>query len=106
MNLSRFFVTFSTAAMLLAFVPAASAGEMFTGDVKLACEAVLCLATGQRPDECTPSITRYFSINMKKFSDTLKARRNFLSLCPSAPSKDVDTAMDNATPKADAQPVN
>lgn len=57
---------------------------MFTGDVKLACEALLCLSTGTRPDACIPSITRYFGISFKKFSDTMKGRIDFLNLCPAA----------------------
>ncbi|MDR2207462.1 MAG: conjugal transfer protein TrbM [Azoarcus sp.] len=56
---------------------------MLTGDKKLACEAVLCLSTGQRPDECAPSIKKYFSISRKKWSDTVKDRRKFLDKCPS-----------------------
>lgn len=58
--------------------------EVLTGDTKLACEAVLCLASGTRPNECAPSLQRYFSISFKKFSDTLRGRSNFLSLCPSS----------------------
>ncbi|ECK9767893.1 conjugal transfer protein, partial [Salmonella enterica subsp. enterica] len=27
---------------------------LFTGDVRLACEAVLCLSSGTRPSECAP----------------------------------------------------
>ena len=42
---------------------------LFTGDVRLACEAVLCLSSGTRPSECAPSLKRYFSISHKKLSD-------------------------------------
>lgn len=59
-----------------------NAGDMLTGDTKLACEAILCLSNGTRPSECRPSINRYFSIKHKKWSDTVNARRNFLRLCP------------------------
>ena len=45
---------------------------LFTGDVRLACEAVLCLSSGTRPSECAPSLKRYFSISHKKLSDTLE----------------------------------
>ena len=58
--------------------------QFLTGDTKLSCEAILCLSTGSRPGECSPSIKRYFSINHKKLSDTIKARRNFLNMCPSS----------------------
>jgi len=59
------------------------AEDNFTGDKKLACEAILCLSSGSRPSECNPSIKRYFGINAKKWKDTLKNRKSFLSLCPS-----------------------
>ena len=71
--------TFST--ILLASRPVQS-HNLFTGDVKLACEAVLCLSSGTRPSQCTPSLQRYFSIKMRTLSETLTARRNFLNLCP------------------------
>ncbi len=53
------------------------------GDTKLACEALLCLSSGSRPHECDPALHRYFSIQKRKWKNTLKARRNFLRLCPS-----------------------
>lgn len=56
--------------------------DLLTGDVRLACEAILCLSTGNRPSECNPSIKRYFSIKHKKLHDTINARKNFLNLCP------------------------
>jgi hypothetical protein len=62
----------------------ASAQDVLTGDTRLACEAILCLATGTRPNECSPSLQRYFSITAKKLSDTITKRRNFLNLCPVA----------------------
>lgn len=58
--------------------------EVFTGDTRLACEALLCLSSSQRPGECSPSLERYFGINHKKWSDTLDARRSFLNMCPTA----------------------
>lgn len=58
------------------------AQEVLTGDTRLACEAVLCLASGTRPGECAASLRRYFSISHRKFSDTLRGRINFLNLCP------------------------
>lgn len=53
-----------------------------TGDTKLACEALLCLSSSERPSECNPSLHRYFDISHKHLKDTLKARKAFLSLCP------------------------
>jgi len=58
--------------------------ELFTGDVRLACEAILCLASGTRPSECAPSLRRFFSITAKKVTDTIRKRRSFLDLCPAA----------------------
>ena len=56
------------------------------GDSKLACEALLCLSSGTRPHECNPALNRYFSIHKRKWKNTLKARRNFLRLCPTSNS--------------------
>ena len=64
----------------------AEAQDVFTGDTRLACEAVLCLATAKRPSECDPAVSRYRSIKHKKFRDTINARRQFLALCPKGPS--------------------
>lgn len=84
-----------------------NAGDLLTGDAKLACEAILCLSSGTRPEECSPSINRYFSIKEKKWSDTINARRNFLRLCPvdEADKKDPVFAdlRDNVLPNVDAR---
>lgn len=58
------------------------AQEVLTGDTRLACEALLCLASGTRPTQCAASIIRYFSISFRHFSDTIRGRMNFLNLCP------------------------
>ncbi len=57
--------------------------DELTGDTKLACEAILCLSSSERPGECAPSLSKYFSITAKKTSDTIRKRKNFLKLCPS-----------------------
>ncbi|PHM51264.1 TrbM/KikA/MpfK family conjugal transfer protein [Xenorhabdus sp. KK7.4] len=54
----------------------------FTGDTKLACEAILCLSTNTRPSECSPAIRKFFSIKAKKPWKTIQLRKNFLNLCP------------------------
>ena len=54
----------------------ASAQDVLTGDTRLACEAILCLSSGTRPSECTPSLSRYFNITKRKLSDTIRARLN------------------------------
>ncbi|MBS3881218.1 TrbM/KikA/MpfK family conjugal transfer protein [Proteus mirabilis] len=58
--------------------------DEFSGDTKLACEAILCLSSSTRPSECASSLARYFGIKKKFWSDTVRARRNFLNICPSA----------------------
>jgi len=88
----------------------AQAGAILTGDTKLACEAIICLSTGQRPTECMPSLSRYFSISYKKWKDTLKGRINFLNLCPAVA---MDTKMStlvndiaNGAGRCDAASIN
>ena len=68
-------------AALQAF--AQTGNNILTGDTRLACEAIMCLATSQRPHECNPAIQRYFGINFKKPGDTVRARIAFLNQCPS-----------------------
>jgi hypothetical protein len=97
-------------AMLGALSNSVHADDALTGDTRLACEAILCLATGQRPTACAPSIQRYFSIHARKLGDTLRARVNFLKLCPSADSEDgiralVD-AIANGAGRCDAAALN
>lgn len=57
--------------------------SQFTGDTRLACEALLCLTSAQPPHECNPSLQRYFSITGKHIGQD---RMNFLNLCPTASS--------------------
>lgn len=74
----------TVAVLAISSAVPATAQEVLQGDKRLACEAILCLSSGQRPDECSASLKRYFSIHKRKFSKTLKARRDFLDLCPSS----------------------
>lgn len=68
------------AAIFACAFSSASVAAGLTGDAKLACEALLCLSSPQRPAECAPSLKRYFSFNHKKhkWSD----RKKFLAKCP------------------------
>lgn len=59
---------------------------------QLACEAVLCLSTPDRPAECAASISHYFGIVMSKPWKTLQARKNFLKLCPDVSEADANKA--------------
>lgn len=92
------------------FATSARADELLTGDEKLACEAVLCLSSGKRPSECSPSLSRYFGINMKKLDDTLDARLDFLSLCPasneSSEMKSLVRAISRGAGRCDAATLN
>lgn len=76
----------STMAAFLA-ISFANAQELeisqFGGDVKLACEAVLCLSSATHPAACSPALQRYFSIRGKRAA---QERLNFLNLCPAASS--------------------
>ena len=98
------------AASAAFFVPvAAQADDLLTGDTRLACEAVLCLSSGDRPSECAPSIKRYFSIKHKKLGDTLKSRRNFLEMCPSSNEPHMPAlinALVNGAGRCDAAELN
>jgi hypothetical protein len=78
------FVFFAFFTALSTSVAAQNTDELFTGDKKDACEALLCLSSGQRPDECRPSLDRYFGIKKKKMSDTIEARHDFLKKCPAS----------------------
>lgn len=81
MQRTNLFMTILATSVLSMSVPA-NAQNVLTGDTKLACEALLCLVSGTRPNECTPSLQRYFSISYRRFTDTIRGRVNFLNLCP------------------------
>jgi hypothetical protein len=85
------------AAVLPSFSRTEAAQEELTGDVRLACEAVLCLSSGSRPNECSPSLSRYFGISRRKLQDTIRARGNFLKLCPASHQSPEMAALVNAT---------
>lgn len=70
---------------------AAFAQEQLSGDTKLACEAIMCLSSGQRPDQCTPSIQRFFSISFRRLTDTMQGRINFLNQCPKGGDANMNT---------------
>ena len=74
----------------------AGAQGILTGDTRLACEAILCLATGFQPGACSPSLQRYFSISYRLLTDTIRGRVNFLNLCPVANQTPQMSALVNA----------
>ena len=103
---------FAPFALAIAAATAASAGaqEVLTGDTRLACEATLCLAASTRPSECSPSLSRYFSIHKRKWSDTVRARASFLNLCPVSDQtpemRALVNAMANGAGRCDAASLN
>jgi TrbM len=84
--------------------------QTLEGDTGTACEAVLCLAGGGGPSECTRSITKYFSIWDKKPWKTIEKRINFLNLCPSSKSsakmETLVNAIGHGAGKCDAASLN
>lgn len=54
----------STLLLCTVSISAVSAQEL-TGDVRLACEAILCLSSSTKPGECSPSLRKYFGISHK-----------------------------------------
>lgn len=105
-----FVATAAVVAALVAPERSASAQDVLTGDTRLACEAILCLSSGTRPGECSPSLSRYFGIQKRKFSDTIKARLNFLNLCPVSSQTPAMSALVSAISRGagrcDAQSLN
>lgn len=96
-------------ATLLVPMTASADDNLLQGDVRLACEAVLCLSSGDRPSECANSLRRYFSIKLRKPQDTIKARKNFLKLCPSSNEPNMPQLIDalaNGAGRCDATELN
>ncbi|MDG2957054.1 TrbM/KikA/MpfK family conjugal transfer protein [Bisgaard Taxon 10/6] len=66
------------------------AEDLLTGDTRLACEAILCLSSGERPSECANSLRKYYSIRAKKWHKTVAKRKDFLKLCPASSDVNID----------------
>ena len=49
----------------------------------------------------TAAITKYFSISLRRFSSTLRARKNFLSLCPRVDPATVNQVVNDNPPEPD-----
>lgn len=80
--------------------PPTQAEDMLTGDKKLACEAILCLSSPDRPSECSPSLSRYFSIRKFKWKKTVKARKKFLNQCPNSQDQEIKSLIKNISKSA------
>lgn len=97
------------AAFFLVGTNAVQAQDVLTGDTRLACEAVLCLSSSTRPGECAPSLARYFGIKFDKPWDTVKARIDFLNMCPAHSEPGMPsliTAIANGAGQCDAAYLN
>lgn len=97
-------------SLLLVFALNLKANELkldyLTGDKKMACEALLCLASPTKPSECAPSLARYFGIKFKKPHDTINARRNFLKQCPTSnevPDSEMEKYVNEIAPNVDEE---
>lgn len=88
--------------------PTAWAQQVLEGESRLACEAILCLASASRPAGCQPSLVRYFSILRRKWSDTIRARLDFLGICPvqSAELEGVKARISQGAIQCDAATLN
>jgi hypothetical protein len=99
----------ATCLISASFITGAESTDILTGDVRLSCEAILCLSSGDRPSECAPSIKRYFSIKEEKMKDTIRKRKDFLSICPSSKEKgmpELVNAIANGAGRCDAKELN
>lgn len=74
-------IRFTFLALVIAQLPVSGFAQELTGDVRLACEAILCLSSSVRPGACSPSLSRYFGITGKHMYDD---RMNFLNQCPTS----------------------
>lgn len=79
------------ALMPIVYMQSAKAQDL-SAMATLACEATLCLSSGEQPTECTPSLNKYFSIVFTKPWKTIQARKNFLKLCPDVTEADANQA--------------
>jgi len=107
LNVRSFIVAVSVSALASFSV---RADMVLTGDTKLACEALMCLTSSIRPEECRPSIEKFFSIQHKHIWDTLRGRTNLLDLCPTSSSssemRELSNALASGSGRCDAASFN
>ena len=98
MSKVRTLIFFSSSSLLLFMASLASAQslEFFEGDKRTACEVIMCLSSGQRPDECNEPIKKFFDIRARKPSKTFRLRRDFLRLCPATEEDEKTGALADA----------
>ena len=93
----------SLALVLPALAAQTANAQDLSAMASLACEATLCLSTGQPPHECTPSLNKYFSIVFTKPWKTLQARKNFLKLCPDVQEADAQSKAEQSITQSERE---
>lgn len=91
----------SVALVLPALAAQKANAQDLSAMASLACEATLCLSTGQPPTECTPSLNKYFSIVFSKPWKTIQARGNFLKLCPDVQAGDAQRTAEQSVTQSE-----
>lgn len=91
----------SLALVLPALAAQTANAQDLSALASLACEATLCLSTGQPPTECTPSLNKYFSIAFKQPWKTIQARGNFLKLCPDVQGGQAQKMAEQSVPQSE-----
>lgn len=84
--------------------------DNLSGTTRLACEAILCLSSADRPAECNPALAHFFGLKKRKLRDLLTVRLEFLSLCPaaheSAEMRSLVSALAQGAGRCDAKTLN
>jgi hypothetical protein len=89
MNMKKLNIAVLLVTACIMQITSADEYQLLEGDERTACEVILCLAAGETPSECLPPLREYFNIIKKTPSKTIKARLNFLKLCPNADGYDM-----------------
>ncbi|CAG37890.1 TrbM/KikA/MpfK family conjugal transfer protein [Desulfotalea psychrophila] len=71
-------------ALFAFYLLSTTTAQALTTEQTLACEAIMCLSTEERPVECGASVAHYFSIQRGFPTKTTRARKAFLNQCPTA----------------------
>ena len=85
--------------------------QIVYGDRRLACEAILCLSSIHQPPECRESIIRYYAIKVFErhvfnLSKTIRAREQFLQMCPTVKNEASSTGDFNSLIQVMSSTIN
>ena len=81
-RIKMMFVASVLTVLAQAVVTPRSQAQLLTGDVRLVCEALLCLsAVGNAPGECSKALAKYEAMKAQLWFNPL-AVYNFLKGCP------------------------